>query len=321
MSKPPLPADLSATTLVSFHDRPTRVDVSQIAKPLPPGADLRGFLATLPPLLKADELRAVVAAIVTARRRGRPVVVGIGGHVVKCGLSPLLIQAMSEGVVTAVMMNGGASIHDLELGWFGRTSEDVAAGLPHGRFGMVRETGDRLYRALRARDGGMGELLGASLVTAPHADVSILAAGVRHAVPVLVHVAIGADTVHMHPEADGALLGHTSFVDFRRLVTLLRGLGDGGCYLNIGSAVQLPEVFLKALNLARNLEGSIDGFTTVDLDMVRRYRPTENVLHRPVQPSRPGDDGAGRSYALTGHHEIMVPLLFHLVLSELRDAV
>jgi hypothetical protein len=281
-----------------------------------PNASLVEFLDSLPNLLKANDLRAAVHAIVAAHRLGKPVVVGIGGHVIKCGLSPLLIHLMERGVITGLAMNGGASIHDFEIALIGRTSEDVAASLQTGMFGMVRETPDMMNEAIAegARAGrGMGQSLGEKLLglRAPFVELSVLAAGSRLGLPVTVHVAIGGDTIHMHPSASGADLGCTSWMDFRLLVSVLGELGDGGVYVNIGSAVVLPEVFLKALNVARNLaDREISGFTTVNLDMLQHYRPMENVVRRPSVPR-----GAG--YALTGHHEIMVPLLFHLVAAQL----
>jgi hypothetical protein len=310
------PANLNQVRTYSLEARPTRVERSDFASVCETNPTLSKFLDSLPHILKADDLRAIVDAIVAAYQKGKPVVAGIGGHVIKCGLSPLLIHLMEKGVITVVVMNGGASIHDFEMALIGRTSEDVAASLDTGMFGMVRETGEAMNAAIAAGAEaglGMGEALGRKLLElkAPFVDYSVLAAGVRLGVPVMVHVAIGGDTIHMHPGADGAAIGATSFTDFRILVSVLCDIGDGGVYLNIGSAVMLPEVFLKALNLARNLaDGDIVGFTTVNMDMIQHYRPTVNVVQRPTQ-----SEGAG--YALTGHHEIMVPLLVHLVLAEL----
>jgi hypothetical protein len=310
------PIDVSKIRLIPLEHRGTRVDRRQLAVPLRPGGTLREFLASLPSVLKANALRDVVEAVIGAHRSGRGVIVGVGGHVVKCGLSPLVIEMMRRRVITAVMMNGGASIHDFELAIAGRTSEDVAAALDEGLFGMVEETGRLMLRAIAAgaRDGrGMGRSLGELLLAeeSEHAELSILAAGARLDVPVLVHTAVGAETIHMHPDVDGAALGETSLRDFQHLVQLCATLADGGCYLNLGSAVVLPEVFLKALNLARNLSRRpIAGITTVDMDMTRHYRPTENVLNRPTRLG-------GKGISLTGHHEIMVPLLFDLVLAEL----
>lgn len=312
------PADFSHVKTYPLQGRATKVNRSDLASVCPPKATVAQFLESLPHVLKADDLRAVVKAIVNAYQKGKPIVVGIGGHVIKCGLTPLLIHLMEQGLITALVMNGAASIHDFEMALIGRTSEDVAAHLKTGMFGMVRETGEAMNLAIAAgaeAGMGMGESLGRHLLmlTAPFNDISLLATGVRLAIPLTVHVSIGCDTIHMQPSADGAALGATTFTDFRLLVSVLRDFGDGGVYLNIGSAVLLPEVFLKALNLARNLsDDSIVNFTTVNMDMIQHYRPTQNVVKRPTQ-----EGGAG--YTLIGHHEIMLPLLVHLVLSELSN--
>lgn len=298
--------------------RATKVQESAFARLSSPDISLSQFIDTLPHILKAKELRAVVEAIVAAHTRGKPIILGIGGHVIKCGLSPLLIHLMEQGVITALAMNGGASIHDFEVALIGRTSEDVAASLGEGMFGMVRETAEAMNAAIAdaaARGDGMGLALGRALLNAaaPHREYSVLAAGARLGIPVTVHVAVGGDTIHMHPSADGAAIGATSLTDFRLLTAVVTDLGEGGVYLNIGSAVVLPEVFLKALNLARNLaDNPIKDFTTVNMDMTQHYRPLENVIRRPVQPG-------GASYTLTGHHEIMVPLLVHLVLARIAE--
>jgi hypothetical protein len=306
------PADLKNMKTFPIENRPTKVDSSELAKVCLPRAGLGTLLESLPHILKADELRGVVQAIVSAHKNNKPVVAGIGGHVVKCGLAPLLIDFMERGIISAVAMNGGASIHDFEMALIGRTSEDVAASLENGRFGMMRETGEAMNGAIAegaACGRGMGESLGKKLLElgAPYIQNSILAAGARLEVPVTVHIAVGGDTIHMHPTADGAALGQTSFTDFRLLISVLGDLGDGGVYLNIGSAVVLPEVFVKALNAARNLsEGPVANFTTVNMDMNQHYRPMVNVLNRPTM-------NGGSAYSLTGHHEIMLPLLFALV--------
>lgn len=309
------PVDISQARLSAYEDRPTKVDTDSFARVGRGSMTVSELLNTMPRLQKAVELRAVIDAIVSAYREGKPVVCGLGGHVMKCGLSPLIIRLMEHGVITAVAMNGGASIHDVELGLTGRTSEDVGAGLAEGMFGMVRETsafmGAALDEGLQA-GLGMGEALGRRLESsaAPFKMFSLLAAGSRLDIPVTVHVTIGAETIHMHPGIDGAALGATSMTDFRLLTAVLTQLA-GGVYLNIGSAVVLPEVFLKALNLARNLSAApIDGFTTVNLDMIQHYRPVENVLRRPTR-------GSGHAYSLTGHHEIMLPLLVQLILEQL----
>src|SRR5215831_19532782 len=303
------PASLQEARTYSALDRPTKVDRQIFISPTADNPALLDFLEALPHVLKANELREIVDAIVQAHQRGKPVIAGIGGHVIKCGLAPLLIELMERRVLTAVAMNGGASIHDFEVATLGNTSEDVAASLESGMFGMVNETGAAMNAAIAAAAGenmGMGAALGSALLKtgAPYSQQSILAAGVRLQLPVLVHAAIGADTIHMHPAVDGAAIGQASHLDFRILVTVLKEFGDGGVYLNIGSSVLLPEVFLKALNLARNLSsGPIDAFNTVNLDMIQHYRPLENVVRRPTQKM------TGKGHTLTGHHEIMVPFI------------
>jgi hypothetical protein len=315
-----LPADLREALTFPITERSTRVQTSKFAVPIQSPGSLTDYLRSLPHILVADELRASVAAIVTAYRLEKPVIVGIGGHVIKCGLSPLLILLMERGVISGVMMNGGASIHDFEIALFGQTSEDVAENLQCGRFGMVYETGHLMNQAIShgaCVSSGMGQGLGESLISlqAENLNLSVLATAVRLDIPIMVHIAIGGDTIHMHPDADGAALGSTSFHDFRLLVSLLRDIGDGGVYLNIGSSLILPEVFLKALNLARNLsQSSIGNLTTINMDMVQHYRPLQNVVKRPSQDS-------GKGYNLIGHHEIMVPLLVQLVLAGVGNTV
>jgi deoxyhypusine synthase len=310
------PADLNNMKTFPIEERPTKVDSSELAKVSRPGVGLEAFLESLPHILKADELRGVVQAMVSAHRNDKAVVVGIGAHVVKCGLAPLLIDFMERGIISAIAMNGGASIHDFEMALIGRTSEDVAASLEHGRFGMVRETGEAMNGAISegaACGTGMGASLGRKLLEldAPFKNNSILASGARLGVPVTVHIAVGGDTIHMHPSADGAALGQASFTDFRLLISVLQDVGDGGVYLNVGSAVVLPEVFVKALNAARNLsQEPVTNFTTANMDMNQHYRPIVNVLNRPTM-------NGGSAYSLTGHHEIMLPLLFALVTESL----
>ncbi|HMC89626.1 MAG TPA: adenylyltransferase/cytidyltransferase family protein, partial [Gemmataceae bacterium] len=260
----------------------------------------------------------VVQAVVTARQNKRPVIIGMGAHVIKCGLSPVIIDLMQRGIVTCVALNGSGAIHDMELALIGETSEDVAAGLKDGTFGMVRETGEILNQAinrvLEQPERGMGALLAEQLaaVAAPHQELSILAAGRRLNIPATVHVAIGTDIIHMHPTANGAATGQATFNDFRLLAGEVSQL-KGGVYLNIGSAVILPEVFLKAFTVAQNLGADLQDFVTVNMDMAMHYRPGENVVRRPAQLGRAG-------YSLIGRHEIMVPLLAQAVVSSLDSS-
>jgi len=250
-------------------------------------------------------LRSVIDALIDARDKGKPILWGMGGHVIKCGLAPVLIDLMLSGYATGFAMNGSASIHDFEIALAGHTSEDVEAVLPDGSFGAAEETGREWNRALNP-DTGIGEALGAALDTlAPkeHAGASLLLQAWHARVPVTVHVAIGTDTPHTHPAADGAMLGAATHRDFRLFCTLVSQLNQGGVYINAGSAVVMPEVFLKALSSVRNLGHEVREFTTVNLDFLQHYRPRANVLERPHAQS------GGKGYALTGHHEIMIPLL------------
>jgi len=299
--------------------RPNKVSARDFAQP--PGADrsFRAFLHALPDVLVARDFRAVIDAIANAARHSRGVVVMLGGHVVKTGLAPVLIELMRRGIVTHVAMNGSAAIHDYEVARFGATSEDVAVGLKDGTFGMADETGREMNDAFVAgmRDGiGMGECLGRALGGAPvlaNSELSLLLSAYRLGIPLSVHAALGAEIIHQHPAANGAAIGDTSHRDFRRLAHSLIRLDDGGVVLNLGSAVIMPEVFLKALTIARNLGGGKpEHFTSVDLDMQRHYRPRMNVVQRPTLHS-------GKGYEITGHHEIMVPMLVWGVVEALEE--
>ena len=309
-------ADLSRLAVGSVADRPTRVRVEDFARPLEPAA-ARALLASLPDQLAARSLREVVARVVAAHRAKRPTLALLGGHVIKVGVSPCLIELMERGVVTHLAMNGAAAIHDVEIARQGRTSEDVEEQLHAGRFGMVDETGEFMNRAMiegRRRGEGLGEAWGRALCEEKprHAAFSLLASASRLGLPATVHVAIGTDTIHHHPACDGAALGETSLRDFRILAGTLSEAA-GACVLNFGSAVVMPEVFLKALAVARNLGADLDGLTTVNFDQIQHYRPRVNVVERPTR-------GAGsRGFALTGHHEIMIPLFSAAVLASIGD--
>ena len=308
MSKYPFePMDLSPLRTVPLGERGGKVRVEHFAGTYRKGAGVAGLLASLPRILAADSLRAVLDAIRRARAVGKPVLWGLGGHVVKCGLAPVLIDLMRRGYAAAFVLNGAAAIHDFEIALAGHTSEDVEAVLPDGRFGAAEETGREMNSCLgRAGEIGMGEALGqrlAEIADPRYATSSLLHEAYRQGVPVTVHVAIGTDTPHMHPSLDPAALGRATHRDFRLLCSLVRGLHGGGVYLNTGSAVVLPEVFLKALSAVRNLGHPVEDFTTVNLDFFQHYRPRVNVVERPH--ARAG----GRGFALTGHHELMVPLI------------
>jgi len=310
----PLPGsiDLRRVRTYPLRRRKSKVVATALGRVPRRGMTVRAFLTGLPDILAARDLRAIAAAIVTRHRSGKTVVLGMGAHPIKVGLSPLIIDLMRRGIVNAVAMNGAAIIHDYELAAQGATSEDVAATLADGEFGMAEETGSFLNRAITAGGAaGLGIAVGRAIRAArlPHTALSILAAGVRHDVPVTVHVAIGTDIIHMHPSADGAAIGAASLRDFHRLAGIAQTL-HGGVFINLGSAVIIPEVFLKALNLARNVGHRVTGLLTVDMDFVRHYRPQVNVVQRPTAPD-------GRGYQLTGHHEIMFPLLCAAVLEEL----
>jgi hypothetical protein len=306
-------SDLKTYPLTKRH---SKVRLSDLASPWRRGGSFSTFYARLPDILAVKTLRAVTQAIVKAHRRRRPVIVGIGAHVIKVGLSPIITDLMERGIVTAVAMNGAGIIHDFELALMGHTSEEVDAEIDEGRFGMAEETGRILNDAIArgAKDGhGLGEAIGRYVnQTAdqfPNRAVSILAIGAKLGIPVTVHVAVGTDIIHMHPSADGAAIGATSLLDFRRLTAVVAGM-EGGVYLNVGSAVILPEVFLKTLSLGRNLGHPIVNITTVNMDFLSHYRPQTNVVRRPTQKG-------GQGYSLTGHHEIMLPLLAAAVLEEL----
>ena len=316
-------ADLGAIRTIPVSARPNKVRAEEFAHPPDGDRSFAAFLAALPDVLVARDFLRVVDAIAAAARRERGVVVMLGGHIVKTGLAPLLIDLMRRGVITHLAMNGSASIHDFEIARFGGTSEDVAAGLRDGSFGMADETGremnEAFARGMREKLG-MGEALGQALDDADvvgrlaHPELSVILGAYRLGVPATIHAALGAEIIHQHPAANGAAIGDTSHRDFRRLAHSLSAIDDGGVVLNLGSAVIMPEVFLKALTIARNLnEGRPRNFVTCDLDMQRHYRPRMNVVQRPTLDS-------GKGYEITGHHELMIPLLAWAVVERLAAA-
>lgn len=307
MSRYPVqPIEFAGLSTVSIHARGGKVTTGHFAQPYRKGSGVDGLLGGLPHLLAADHLRHVIAAIQAAKQSQRAILWGLGGHVVKCGLAPILIDLMHKGYVSGFVLNGAASIHDFEIAIAGHTSEDVEAVLPDGRFGSAEETGREMNEALMAGDSGAGESLGrrlAEIADPRFAGFSILHAAYQACVPVTVHVAIGTDTPHTHPAADGSAIGRATHRDFRLLCSLVRGIHDGGVYINVGSAVVLPEVFLKAVSVVRNLGHPLANFTTVNFDFLQHYRPKMNVVERPHAKS------GGHGYAITGHHEIMIPML------------
>lgn len=303
------PLSLDGVTTYPLADRKNKVTAEMFGK-APDGSDnVLGFVSKLPHILAGNGLRNLVRAINDARASSKAIIWGLGGHVIKVGLGPVINDLMQHGFVTAVAMNGSAAIHDFEVAMGGATSEEVGDVLGSGKFGMVRETAEQMNGAINdgaAAGIGLGETLGQAIVNSakgfPYSNISILAEAWKRSIPVTVHVAMGTDTIHAHPSASGEAIGKTSFHDFRLFSTVVQGLDGGGVYLNIGSAVLLPEVFLKAVSVVRNLGHPLGEFTTANLDFIQHYRPTQNVLKRPTQ-------GNGQSIALTGHHEIMVPLL------------
>ena len=312
---PPRPLDPSRVRTVPLGKRPSKVQERLLGAPVRAGLSVRRFLRGLPDILGAHDLRDAAARIAQAIGRGKPVVLGMGAHPIKVGLGPLIVDLIERGRLAAVAMNGACLVHDFELAWGGRTSEDVGPGLDRGVFGMARETGEFVNGATRsgvAKGLGLGRAVGDAILRArlPFRRTSILAACARTDVPATVHVAVGTDIVHMHPSADGATIGEGSLRDFRLLAAVVGQL-DGGVYLNLGSAVIMPEVFVKALNLARNVGRPVRRLTTIDMDFLRHYRPGVNVVSRPTAIG-------GHGIRLTGHHEIMFPLLWAAVEEALR---
>jgi hypothetical protein len=303
------PLALDGLRTLPIAERGGKVEIEDFAQPYEKGAGVGRLIESLPTILAGGALRGVIAALQRARKEDRAIIWGLGGHVIKCGLGDVLLDLMRRGFVTAFAMNGAASIHDFEFAIAGATSEDVQAALPDGRFGSAEETGCEMNRAIvdGARDAlGMGEALGRHLdkiADAKFGPHSIVVGAYRASVPVTVHVAVGTDTPHTHPSADPGAIGVTTHRDFRLLCSLARELDAGGVYLNVGSAVVLPEVFLKAVSVVRNLGHPLAGFTTVNFDFIQHYRPRVNVVERPHARS------GGYGYAITGHHELMIPLL------------
>jgi hypothetical protein len=298
------PLSFQGLKTVPIQARGGKVRVEHFAKPYG-GGGVAAFMDSLPHILAADSLRSVVDALANARARKKMILWGLGGHVIKCGLAPILIDLMRRGYATAFALNGAAAIHDFEIAIAGHTSEDVEAVLPDGSFGAAEETG-REFNAALNQEQGFGEALGRHLQTIADprfAPDSLLCQTYRNSTPVTVHVAIGTDTPHTHPTANGDALGRASHHDFRLLCALVKDIDDGGVYLNVGSAVVLPEVFLKAVSVVRNLGNPLANFTTVNFDFLQHYRPKLNVVERPHAQA------GGHGYAITGHHEIMIPLL------------
>jgi hypothetical protein len=314
MSKKIKPLDLSQIKTSSLAQRSSKVNAVDVARIWQKGGAFKDFVNGLPDMLAAADLKTAISALATAARTNGTVILGMGAHVIKVGLNPVVIDLMERGVVHCVALNGAGIIHDLELAMAGHTSEDVAATINDGSFGMAEDTAVFLGTALKNSQpdsNGLGQAVGRAIVLQhlPFSENSILAAGFRLGIPVTVHVAIGTDTIHMHPQFDPARSGEATHHDFRLFAAMVARL-QKGVYLNAGSAVVLPEVFLKAVTLARNLGHTLDEFTTVNLDFIRHYRPIANVVNRPT-----GKGGTGIN--LIGHHEIMLPMIAAGVIEQL----
>jgi hypothetical protein len=310
------PLTLGAVHTYPLASRKSKVSFREFAKPSGANSSLTRFLDSLPNILAAEDLRELLGAIQTARRQRKAVLWGIGGHVIKVGLGPLLIDLMKRGFVTGIAMNGAALIHDFELALAGNTSEDVEAGIGEGQFGMAEETGRYLNEiaklAQRIRIGygeAAGQFLSSGIIDVKHANFSVLVAAYKHQIPVTIHLAIGTDIPHMHSAADGAALGDATYRDFRLFCALVQQMHPGGVYLNWGSAVLLPEIFLKAVSVVRNLGVPLRPITTANFDFIQHYRPLQNVVKRPTASGRNERGPQSHGYALTGHHELLLPLV------------
>lgn len=313
VSKKYIPISLKKLKTCSLKRRKSKVRLNKFGTPFT-GGSFKDFLNSLPEILASKNFKEVVEAIVKAKKATRPVILGMGAHPIKVGLAPIIINLMANNVISAVAMNGACIVHDFELSLIGHTSEDVDIELCKGTFGMAEETGKGLNKAIKqgvSKGDGIGRAVGKYILNGkfPYKRLSILAQATRLNIPVTVHVALGTDIIHMHPEADGASIGEGSMRDFKLFTSVIADLRDG-VYINLGSAVVMPEVFLKAIAVARNLKHNVKNFTTVNMDFIQHYRCRENVLRRPIL-------SGGSSYALTGHHEIMFPLLAAAVIEEI----
>ena len=308
--------DLRKIKTIPLGKRKSKVGLHELAKVYNPAKQsFDGFINSLPHVLVADDLRRFVDDIIESRKRGKPVIFMMGAHVIKVGISPLIIDLLKKNVITCLSMNSAAAIHDVEIALSGKTSEDVETNLMNGSFGMSRETGEFINNTLKSAASndtvGYGEALGKALNKSLNKKLSLLAACYSLDIPVTVHAAIGTDIIHQQPTMDGAATGEMSFRDFKVLCNIVKGLHGGGVAVNFGSAVVLPEVFLKALTVARNLGAKARGFTTANFDMIQHYRPRVNVVQRPTK-------NGGKGYMFTGHHEIMIPLLCAMIKNKLK---
>lgn len=306
--------DLKKIKTIPLNARKCKVAIADFAKTVQKGSSFKSFYESLPNILVSQNFRSLVDAVVKAHARKKMVIIMMGAHVIKCGLSPLIIDLMKRGVVKAVALNGAGVIHDTEIAMIGRTSEDVGEGILDGTFGMAQETASFINEAINRgfKDGiGIGEAVGSEIVKCklPNRELSILANGYELNVPVTAHVAIGTDIIHQHPSANGQAIGEGSLLDFKTFIYSISNL-ENGVAINLGSAVILPEVFLKAVTVARNLGFKLDDFTTANFDMINQYRPHQNILSRPTSKG-------GRGYNIIGHHEIMIPLLYNAIIEHL----
>lgn len=307
--------DLEKLKTYPLSKRKCKVSYQDFAKAPLKGASFSDFYESIPKILAGNDFRDVVNAIVSASKKDKPVIFMMGAHVIKCGLNPVIIELLKKKIITSIALNGAGAIHDFEVALIGKTSEDVEASLEDGSFGMARETALYINGAIGEaveKDITIGQAIGEVIdeEKLPFRNLSILYNAVKEKTPVTVHITIGADIVHQHPSCDGAKLGEASLADFHRFIEVVSELGDGGVVLNIGSAVVLPEVFLKAVNVARNVGYKVNNFTSCNFDMIRHYRPQENVVHRPVA-------SGGKGYTIVGHHELMIPLLAQAVIERM----
>ena len=311
------PMDFKGIKTRSLRERKSKVGVTRFASPLLPGSTFKGFLDSLPQFLAAEDFREIVSRIIAAVKNDKMVLFGMGAHPIKVGLSPIIINLMEGGVIRGLAMNGAGIIHDVEIAMAGKTSEEVEEGLGTGSFGVTAETAEFINAALKdgeAEGWGCGKAIGRALQDSeglPYREQSICAAAFRLDIPLTVHVAIGTDVIHIHPSTDGSILGEMTYRDFRLFASLVAAL-EGGVYINVGSAVIMPEIFLKALSAARNLGHTVEDFATLNMDFIQHYRPTQNVVQRPTVKG-------GKGFALTGHHEIMVPLLAAAIVEGLEE--
>ncbi|RZD16779.1 MAG: hypothetical protein EVJ46_00620 [Candidatus Acididesulfobacter guangdongensis] len=308
------PIDNGKIKTYLLKDRPSKVNINSFAKRFNKGGSFNDFIKILPDYLAASDIKELSEEIIARHRKGSFIAVGMGAHVIKVGLAPILIHLMEIGLVNSIALNGAGIIHDFEISYSGKTSEDVSAEIDSGLFGMAKDTAELLNNAISegaAENKGIGESIGRFIYNSDfkNKNLSIIARAYELGVPVTVHVTIGADIIHMHPSANGEAIGKSSLIDFKKFTSIVSKL-DGGVYLNIGSAVTMPEIFLKALTLSRNLGFAVNNIVTANMDFIQHYRPNVNVLRRPTQQG-------GRFFSLTGHHEIMLPLLYSMLIDKL----